>query len=66
MSTEYLAGNRLILLNSNAEYLPALLAAIAEAQHEIFLESYIFANDATGHVVAATLEEAARRDKAPE
>ena len=61
MSTEYRAGNRLILLNSNAEYLPALLAAIAEAQHEIFLESYIFANDATGHVVAATLEEAARR-----
>ncbi|MBS1196523.1 MAG: Phospholipase D/Transphosphatidylase [Proteobacteria bacterium] len=61
MSTEYRAGNRLILLNSNAEYLPALLSAVAEAQHEIFLESYIFANDPTGHVVAATLEEAARR-----
>lgn len=61
MSTEFFAGNRITLLNSNAEYFPALLAAIAEARQEIFLESYIFANDDTGRVVAATLAEAAHR-----
>ena len=58
---EFVAGNRLALLHSNAGYFPALLQAIAGARREVFLESYIFAHDVTGQVVAATLIEAAHR-----
>lgn len=61
MATEFIPGNRLTLLNSGREYFPALLAAIAAAEHEIYLESYIFANDVIGHEIAAALCQAARR-----
>ncbi|UCV08419.1 cardiolipin synthase ClsB [Dechloromonas denitrificans] len=61
MSPEFLPGNRLTLLNSGAEYFPALLAAIDAAALEIFLESYIFAADPVGHEVAAALCRAAAR-----
>ena len=61
MATEFLPGNRLTLLNSGHEYFPALLAAIESARHEIFLESYIFADDTIGHEVAAALCRAAQR-----
>lgn len=53
-------GNRLILLDSGLAYFPALLAALALARQEIWLESYIFARDRTGDAVAAALSEAAR------
>ena len=55
MATEFLGGNRLTLLNSGAEYFPALLAAIESATSEIFLESYIYADDEIGHEVAGAL-----------
>lgn len=61
MVTEFLPGNQLTLLNSGGEYFPALLAAIAEAEEEIFLETYIFAADQAGHAVATALCLAARR-----
>ena len=61
MATEFLPGNRLTLLNSGNEYFPALLAALESARHEIFLESYIFADDTIGHEVADALCRAARR-----
>ena len=61
MAPEYLPGNRLRLLNSSAEYFPALLKAIDGAEQEIFLESYIFANDEIGHEVASALCQAAAR-----
>jgi cardiolipin synthase len=53
MHAEFLPGNQLTLLNSGSEYFPALLAAIAAAQLEIYLESYIFADDEIGHEVPA-------------
>ena len=59
--TEFIPGNRLTLLDSGREYFPALLAAIAAARHEIFLESYIFADDAVGQAVIAALIAAAAR-----
>lgn len=55
------AGNRLALLDSGRDYFPALLHAIAQATQEIFLETYLFADDAVGHRVAAALCDAARR-----
>jgi cardiolipin synthase len=61
MATEFLAGNRLTLLNSGGEYFPALLAAIEAATSEIFLESYIYANDEIGHAVSGALCRAAAR-----
>lgn len=57
----FLAGNRLSLLNSGGEYFPALIAAIDAAVHEVHLETYIFADDATGRRVAAALAHAAHR-----
>ena len=61
MEPEFLPGNRVTLLNSGREYFPALLAEIETAQVEIFLESYIFANDEIGHEVANALCRAAAR-----
>ncbi|MFZ2266128.1 MAG: cardiolipin synthase ClsB [Azonexus sp.] len=61
MATEFLPGNQLTLLNSGAEYFPALLAALDGAESEIFLESYIFADDNIGHAVVEALCRAAQR-----
>jgi len=61
MAAEFLPGNRVVLLNSGAEYFPALLAEIDAAQIEIYLESYIFANDEVGHTIASALCRAAER-----
>lgn len=61
MAPDFLPGNRITLLNSGREYFPALLAAIDAARDEIFLESYIYANDPVGHAVSNALCQAARR-----
>ena len=61
MAAEFLPGNRVTLLNSGRDYFPALLAEIETARVEIFLESYIFANDEIGHEVANALCRAAAR-----
>jgi cardiolipin synthase len=58
---DFLAGNRLQLLESGGEYFPVLIAAIDAALHEVHLEAYIFADDNTGRRVAAALIRAAQR-----
>jgi cardiolipin synthase len=58
---DFLAGNRVLLLENGARFFPALLAAIESATREIALETYIFAADATGLRVVAALAAAARR-----
>ena len=60
-SNDFLAGNRLRLLHSGGEYFPALIAAIDAAAHEVHLETYIFADDRTGRLVASALAAAASR-----
>jgi cardiolipin synthase len=60
-SADFSTGNMLRLLVSGTDYFPALLAAIEAAQTEIHLETYIFADDATGRQVAAALGRAAKR-----
>ncbi len=52
-------GNRLQLLRTGTEFFPALAAAIAAARHEVYLETYIFADDAAGRRIARALAEAA-------
>ena len=54
-------GNRIELLRSGGEYFPALTAAIDAAQREVWLETYIFADDSAGVAVAAALVRAAQR-----
>jgi len=55
------AGNQLMLLQNGAEFFPQLCADIDAAQHSIHLETYIFAADETGRMVADALQRAAAR-----
>jgi cardiolipin synthase len=57
----YLEGNRLTLLRNGEQYFPALVAAIDAAREEVFLETYIFADDETGSLMADALARAAAR-----
>lgn len=54
-------GNHVRLLQSGAEFFPALIAALDAARHEIHLETYIFNADASGEAVRDALMRAARR-----
>jgi cardiolipin synthase len=61
MTPEFLGGNRLRLLCTGTEYFPALETAIRDARHEVFLETYIYEDDATGRRITEALCDAARR-----
>jgi len=54
-------GNRLQLLHTGEQFFAALLRAISSAKSEIFLETYIYANDSIGQAVAEALSAAAQR-----
>jgi cardiolipin synthase A/B len=58
---EYVRGNTLTLLRSGHEYFRALEAAIGAARCEIFLETYIYASDATATRITTALVDAAGR-----
>jgi cardiolipin synthase len=55
------AGNRLALLQNGTAFFPRLHADIDAARHSIYLETYIFAADATGRMIADALQRAAAR-----
>lgn len=57
----YLDGNRLTLLRNGEQYFPALVGAIDSARTDVLLETYIFADDETGSLVADALARAAGR-----
>jgi cardiolipin synthase len=57
----FLPGNRVTLLRSGGEYFPALVAAIERAEREVWLETYIYADDDAGRIVTAALVRAAAR-----
>ncbi|MCQ9372975.1 cardiolipin synthase ClsB [Methyloversatilis sp. XJ19-13] len=59
--SRFLPGNDIRLLVCGEQYFPALEAAIDGARQEIFLETYIFANDGIGERIAAALARAAQR-----
>ncbi|MEO8331384.1 MAG: cardiolipin synthase ClsB [Gallionella sp.] len=56
-----ISGNQLTLLQSGTEFFPQLCADIDAAKSSIYLETYIFAADSTGRMVADTLQRAAAR-----
>src|SRR2546430_13792138 len=57
----FMPGNSIGLLRNGAEYFPALIAAIDAAKDEVWLETYIFADDVAGRAVAQALVHAAQR-----
>ncbi len=59
--TQFLPDNRLTLLRNGAEYFPAIETAFDNAQRDIYLQTYIFEDDATGVRIAAALKRAAQR-----
>lgn len=54
-------GNQLSLLETGAEFFPALEAAIDAARAEIYLETYIFKHDTIGRELVAALRRATAR-----
>jgi cardiolipin synthase len=62
--TDFVAGNRLTLIEGGRAYFPALEAACDAARHEIYLQTYIFDDDAAGQRIAQALMRAARRNVA--
>jgi len=54
------AGNSVRILRNAAENYPAWLTAIRAAQHKVYFENYIIADDAVGREFAAALAERAR------
>jgi cardiolipin synthase A/B len=61
MKPVFHGGNRITLLQSGADYFPALIAALDAARSDVHLESYIYADDATGRAVTEALARAAQR-----
>ena len=57
----FVPGNEIALLSCGAAYFPALIAAIDAAAREVWLETYILADDPAGREVAAALVRAASR-----
>ena len=57
----YHHGNHVRLLQCGGEYFPALERAIDSAQREVRLETYIFADDATGRRIAEAMARAVAR-----
>lgn len=54
-------GNRLTLLDSGAEFFPALESAIDAAREDVRLETYIYVDDEAGRRIAEALKRAAAR-----
>ncbi len=57
----FTVGNQIKLLRNGAEYFPALEDIITHAQHEIYLQTYIYQADSTGIRIGNALKLAAQR-----
>jgi cardiolipin synthase len=61
MAITAVPGNRVTLLKNGVEYFPALVAEIDTARSEVRIETYIYADDSAGQMVALALKRAAAR-----
>ncbi|MBU0622956.1 MAG: cardiolipin synthase ClsB [Gammaproteobacteria bacterium] len=59
--THHIGANELMLLQNGAAFFPQLCADIDAARHSVYLETYIYAADATGRMVAGAMQRAAAR-----
>ncbi len=61
MERRWTHGNQLDLLENGEEFFPSVFAAIAEAEHEIIIETFIWRDDGVGWQLQEALLAAARR-----
>lgn len=61
MTTPFVDGNAITLLENGTAYFPTLLDAINSARYEVHLETYIFEDDEVGRTVISALVAARRR-----
>ena len=59
--SSFAPSNQVTLLHNGAAYFPAIETAFDRARHDIYLETYIYENDATGQRIADALKRAALR-----
>jgi cardiolipin synthase A/B len=60
-NTHIVDSHTLTLLRNGEEYFPRLIAAIDNAIHSIYLETYIFAADSSGRMFSDAMQRAAKR-----
>jgi cardiolipin synthase len=58
---QWVAGNRVELLENGEAFFPAVVGAIARAEHEVLIETFILFEDKVGLQLQRVLIEAARR-----
>jgi cardiolipin synthase len=58
---DFVQGNQVTLLQNGEAYFTAIETAFDRARHEIYLETYIYQNDATGQRIADALKRAVLR-----
>ena len=59
--TSFTDGNQIQLLRNGAEYFPALLKEIERATQDIYIQTYIYQEDATGVMIGNALKQAVIR-----
>lgn len=64
MTITFTGGNQIQLLRNGIEYFPALESAINNANHTVYLQTYIYEPDATGLRIGDALKRAAQRNVA--
>lgn len=57
----FTGGNEVTLLRGGGELFPAMIAAVAKAEHEVWVATYIFNNDPAALMVAHALADASSR-----
>ena len=62
MTTRFREGNQITLLRCGAEFFPELEKAIDDAQHDVYLQTYIFEEDESGRRIAEAFKRAASRN----
>jgi len=60
MTLNWTHGNRIALLENGESYYPRVFEAIAQARHEVFLETFILFDDKVGRQLQQALLQAAR------
>jgi cardiolipin synthase len=61
VKTRWIGGNRFRLLENGEQFYPTVFEAIANAQHEVLLETFILQEDEVGLALRAALLDAAGR-----
>ena len=61
MTSDWVSGNAISLLENGDEFFPSIIATIDSAQKEVLLETFILCDDPVGQALKSTLAQAAQR-----